>query len=111
VVAKSMPATQPAWSLPRLVIADGTLEALKWLALVLMVLDHTNKVLFEGKIPFVFEAARIAMPLFGFVLGYNLARSGTLSTACWSRHVSASPAAACTEMPRQRPTKRIAHLI
>jgi len=60
-----------------LVVADGTLEALKWLALVLMVLDHTNKFLFEGKIPVIFDAARIAMPLFGFVLGYNLARPST----------------------------------
>jgi hypothetical protein len=27
----------------RLVVADGTLEALKWLGLVLMALDHVNK--------------------------------------------------------------------
>jgi len=77
VTTKSAPANSPAWALPRLVVADGALEALKWLALILMVLDHTNKFLFEGKIPAIFDAARIAMPLFGFVLGYNLARPST----------------------------------
>lgn len=63
--------------LPRLVIPDGTLEALKWLGLVLMALDHTNKFLFRQTLPGVFEAGRIVMPLFGFVLAYNLARPGT----------------------------------
>lgn len=76
---KSAPASPAAWAPPRLVIADGTLEALKWLALVLMVLDHTNKFLLEGKVPVIFDAARIAMPLFGFVLAYNLARPCTTS--------------------------------
>ena len=57
-----------------LCIADGTLEAIKWLALVLMTMDHVNKVLFGFGLPGFFEAGRVAMPLFGFVLAYNLAR-------------------------------------
>lgn len=64
--------------LPRLVYANGTLEFLKWLALVLMVLDHINKFLFNETLPYIFEAARICMPVFGFVLAYNLARPGAL---------------------------------
>lgn len=70
-----------AAGLPRLVIADGTLEALKWAALALMALDHINKFLFQEALPGVFEAGRIVMPLFGFVLAYNLARPGTAAPA------------------------------
>lgn len=57
-------------------IADGTLEAVKWLALFLMTLDHINKHLFSYKLPGCFELGRLAMPLFVFVLAYNLARPG-----------------------------------
>lgn len=59
-------------------MADGTLEALKWLALVLMVLDHVNKFLYAEKLPVLFELGRLVMPIFGFVLAYNLARPGAL---------------------------------
>ena len=61
---------------PRLLIADGTIEALKWCALLLMTGDHVNKYLFNGTLPYLFEAGRLAMPLFVFVLAYNLARPG-----------------------------------
>jgi hypothetical protein len=71
--------TRSSAGTPSLRIPDGTLEALKWLALVLMVLDHTNKFLYAAKLPLVFEAGRLAMPIFGFVLAYNLARPGALS--------------------------------
>ena len=64
---------------PPLSLADGTAEALKWLALALMVLDHVNKYLCNDALPWVFTIARISFPLFGFVLAYNLARPGTLS--------------------------------
>ncbi|MFJ4345062.1 TraX family protein [Pseudomonas sp. NPDC089401] len=61
---------------PRLHLANGTLEALKWLALLLMTGDHVNKYLFNETLPYLFEAGRVAMPLFVMVLGYNLARPG-----------------------------------
>ena len=60
-------------------LADGTAEALKWLALVLMVLDHVNQYLYHSALPWVFPIARISFPLFGFVLAYNLARPETIS--------------------------------
>jgi hypothetical protein len=66
--------TRASTGLPPLVVADGTLEALKWVALALMTLDHVNKFLFAERLPVVFEAGRVVMPLFGFVLAYNLAR-------------------------------------
>lgn len=55
-------------------ISDGTLEALKWLALVLMTGDHINRFLFLGTLPFLTEAARISFPVFAAILAYNLAR-------------------------------------
>lgn len=60
--------------MPKLVLANGSIEALKWLALVLMTIDHVNKFLFQGQMSYMFEVGRLAMPLFGFVLAYNLAR-------------------------------------
>ena len=68
-------------------VTDGTIEAIKWLALVLMTLDHANKYLFGEKIPGLFELGRLAMPLFGFVLAYNLARPGALQSGAYIRTV------------------------
>eukprot|EP00456_Euglypha_rotunda_P051581 TRINITY_DN41655_c0_g1_i1.p1 TRINITY_DN41655_c0_g1~~TRINITY_DN41655_c0_g1_i1.p1 ORF type:complete len:304 (+),score=43.75 TRINITY_DN41655_c0_g1_i1:99-1010(+) len=55
-------------------VADGSLESLKWLALALMVGDHVNKYLLSGQVTTLYLLGRMAMPLFGFVLMYNLAR-------------------------------------
>lgn len=63
---------------PQLNLADGNVEALKWLALVLMTIDHINYFLFNRQLPVMSELGRIAMPLFGFVLAYNLARPEAL---------------------------------
>lgn len=57
-------------------VADGSLEALKWTAAVLMVLDHVNRSLLGGAHAFLYDLGRLAMPVFGFVLMYNLARPG-----------------------------------
>lgn len=70
-----------SWSLPRLFVADGTVEGLKWLGLLLMTGDHVNKYLFNGTLPFLFEAGRLAMPIFVFVLAFNLARPGQIGRA------------------------------
>ncbi|MBK5005748.1 conjugal transfer protein TraX [Pseudomonas sp. S32] len=59
---------------PRPLLAEGTLQTLKWLALLLMTGDHINKYLFNETLPYLFEAGRIAMPLFVIILGYNLGR-------------------------------------
>jgi hypothetical protein len=71
--------------LPRLIIADGTLEALKWAALLLMSCDHIDKYLFNGTKEWLFDAGRVAMPLFVFVLAYNLARPGALESGAYPR--------------------------
>jgi hypothetical protein len=70
---------------PSLSIANGTLEALKWLAVVLMIVDHVNKYLYDGKIGWMFSLGRIVMPIFAFVLAYNLARPRTLANGGFAR--------------------------
>lgn len=64
---------------PALAVHNGTLEALKWIALALMTLDHVNKFLFDEKLTPLFYAGRLVMPMFGFVLAYNLARPSALA--------------------------------
>ena len=66
-------------------LSSGTLEALKWRALLLMTLDHVNKHLLHASVPELFAAGRLALPLFGFVLGYNLARPGALASGAYLR--------------------------
>lgn len=66
-------------------VPNGTIEALKWLGLLLMTLDHVNKYLLASKLPGAFEIGRLAMPIFGFVLAYNLARPGTLQNGVYLR--------------------------
>jgi hypothetical protein len=76
---------KPADAKQRVVITDGTLEALKWLGLILMTLDHINKYIFACTLPGAYELGRMAMPLFGFVMAYNLARPGALAAGAHDR--------------------------
>lgn len=75
-------------ALQRLAVADGTVEGLKWLALALMTGDHVNKYLFNGTLPALFDAGRLALPIFVFVLAHNLARPGTLERGVYGRTMS-----------------------
>jgi hypothetical protein len=72
-------------SLPRLLVADGTLEALKWFGLLLMTCDHVNKYLLNDAVHVLFDAGRLVMPLFVFVLAFNLARPDTFSRGVYHR--------------------------
>lgn len=62
-------------------ISDGTIEAIKWLAVLFMTIDHINSFLIYPitGTPYVemFSVGRIAFPLFALVLAYNLARPRT----------------------------------
>ncbi|MFH0782579.1 MAG: TraX family protein [Pseudomonadota bacterium] len=71
--------------LQHLILSNGTLETLKWLGLILMTGDHVNKYLFNGTLPVLFEAGRLALPLFVFVLAYNLARPHALERGVYRR--------------------------
>lgn len=72
------PAT--AWS-----ISDGSLEALKWVGLVFMTGDHGNKYLLQEASSTLYALGRMVMPLFGFVLMFNLARPGAFETGAHLR--------------------------
>lgn len=71
--------------LPSLVLNESSLSMLKWLALLLMLVDHTNKYLFLEGQPWMYALGRISMPLFAFILGYNLSRPGTLESGAYRR--------------------------
>ena len=60
----------------KLPINDGSIESVKWLALILMTADHINHFLLKMQVPVMYEIGRLAMPIFGFVLAFNLARPG-----------------------------------
>lgn len=66
-------------------VKDGSVELLKWIAIICMTLDHINKYLFNGTLPYLFEIGRLALPLFIFVLAYNLNRPGVLTVDTFSR--------------------------
>ena len=68
-----------------LYVDDGTIEALKWLAVILMVIDHTNKYLANASFRWAFDAGRVCLPLFCFVLAYNLTRVGVLEDGGYRR--------------------------
>lgn len=75
----------PAAARSGLIVEDGVIEILKWAALLLMAVDHLNKFVFNERLPAVFEVARLSMPLFGFVLAYNLARPGAWEAGAFKR--------------------------
>lgn len=83
--ARKTQARQPKPEGKPLHIADGTLEAIKWLALALMTADHVNKYLFAETLPGVYQLGRLALPLFGFVLAYNLARPSAFTSGAYQR--------------------------
>lgn len=73
------------FQLPTILIANGTLEALKWLGVLLMTADHVNKYVLGESVPWLFDAGRSAMPLFAFVLAYNLGRPGAFENGVYLR--------------------------
>lgn len=79
------PTTPRKTTLPPLVLPDGTLEWLKWAALVLMTIDHINKFLLADRHPWMFWLGRLAMPIFAAVLAYNLARPGARERGLYGR--------------------------
>lgn len=83
--AASAPDMSAPNSLPRLVFSEASLSAAKWLAVLLMVMDHANKYLLDGSVPWMYGLGRVSMPLFAVVLGFNLAREGMLEKGGYRR--------------------------
>ncbi|MBA3536225.1 MAG: conjugal transfer protein TraX [Tatlockia sp.] len=61
------------------------MEAVKWLALLSMTIDHINRFFFNASNYPAYCAGRLAMPLFAFILAYNLAQPETLSRGLYSK--------------------------
>lgn len=58
-------------------VSSGAIEALKWIALACMVVDHVNAVFFHRELGLLADVVgRTALPIFAGVFGYNLARPG-----------------------------------
>jgi hypothetical protein len=73
--------------MPRLALSDGSLEAMKWLALFLMTGDHINKYLFNGTVGWAFCMGRLALPLFVTVLAYKLAHPDAVAAIAFKRTI------------------------
>jgi hypothetical protein len=54
-------------------IDHGVLESEKWVGLVTMTIDHVNTYLLHGGHAWMYQAGRLAMPLFGIALAAHLA--------------------------------------
>jgi uncharacterized membrane protein len=62
---------------PSFYLRNGTVELLKWFALLAMVVDHVNAVFYARELgAWATVVGRLAMPVFSIVLAYNLARPG-----------------------------------
>lgn len=86
-------------TLPRLKLSDGALVGLKWLGLLLMTGDHVSKYLFNGTVEWLYYLGRLAMPLFVFVLAYNLARPDALVRGAYQRTLWRLVVAGCVATP------------
>ena len=63
--------TRPDW----LVLSSSQQTLLKVLAILLMLLDHTNRLLLGGQ-PWLYALGRVSFPLFAFLIAYNVAVRG-----------------------------------
>ncbi len=68
-----------------MILKNSSIELIKWLAVIAMTCDHINKYLFNGTLPYLFEIGRLALPLFVFVMAFNLARPGSLEKKTYTR--------------------------
>lgn len=72
---------------PSLPINNGTLEALKWLALISMTVDHFNRFFLNSSSAISFEIGRIAMPLFAFIFAYNFRRFNSIPLEIYTKSI------------------------
>jgi hypothetical protein len=66
-------------------ITSGTMEAVKWLALLSMTIDHINRFFFNASVYPAYCAGRLSMPLFAFILAYNFAQPEALSRGLYPK--------------------------
>ncbi len=71
--------------LPSIKISNGTLEVMKWLAMLSMTIDHINRIFWNTSSYTALSIGRLAMPLFAFIFAYNLARPNALAHGTYGR--------------------------
>ena len=69
----------------KLYLTDGWIELLKWIALIFMTFDHINRYLLNSENMLFYSLGRFVMPLFVFILIYNLTRPGVFEN---KRHLA-----------------------
>lgn len=67
------------FAMPDFVLSSGTVEALKWIAVVLMSIDHVNRFILHDSVSNMYALGRLAMPIFAFTLAYHLAQPGAFA--------------------------------
>lgn len=66
--------------------ASRGVEAVKWLAFVLMVLDHATIFLTDERPAWAYLLGRLVFPLFAMALAHGLSKGGELAVeVCWRR--------------------------
>lgn len=63
-----------------LIVSNNGLSFLKWFAVIAMIADHINKYGFDYAYPPLYHFGRLAMPIFLFVLVFNLSRNDFFDT-------------------------------
>lgn len=86
-------------ALPRLQYKEGTLEGIKWLALISMTVDHINKYLLNEQYEALFAFGRLALPLFVGALVYNLAKVEAYESGVYRRVMKRTAIAAVVATP------------
>lgn len=76
-------------------LSARALDWVKWAALFTMVLDHANKIVFDGGLPWMTWIGRMAYPLFAFLIAYNLEVRG----ADWRKYAWRLGLAAAVSQP------------
>lgn len=71
--------------LPRLLIAQSQINGLKWAAVLLMTIDHVNKLLLSANYEWMYNVGRISMPLFAIALGLNMANARFMESMGYRR--------------------------
>jgi len=60
-------------------ISDKGMQNAKWLAIVLMVLDHINAYICYQRYPWMHQVSRLVMPIFALIIAANLCRDNDVS--------------------------------
>lgn len=76
-------AVRGGFALPR--FDRGTVEMLKWAALLLMTLDHVDAFVFHRELGWATQLGRLVFPVFAVIFGMNLARSDARAAGVYGR--------------------------